>query len=189
MRALNKQKIEEWRDIPSWEGLYQVSNLGNVRSLDRVVRQGNRWGGLSERVQQGVVLQRSLDTHGYAHVCLSEFGRRERRLVGHLVMAAFGPPRPTPKHTVDHRNVVRTDDRIDNLRWLDRSDQLRNQRVRNRHGLVGVCPNPRSPTRPYMALARPRGEDRRKIYLGSYATPEEAHIAYVAFRDSQMENT
>lgn len=60
--------IEEWRDITGYEGLYQVSNLGRVRSLDRYVNSGYN----TKRFSKGKILSFLLQKNGYAKVMLSK---------------------------------------------------------------------------------------------------------------------
>lgn len=69
---------EEWKDIKGFEGLYQVSNMGRVRSLSRIVRAGKN----KQRRINGKVLTPWKSKHGYLYVCL---GRGERKSVHRLV--------------------------------------------------------------------------------------------------------
>ena len=80
---------EEWRDIPGFEGEYQVSDLGRVRSIDRIVEQDSRWGVIRRRLQ-GKVLSPHLEKSGYLGV---QLGRRKKQRVHELVAAAFIGPR------------------------------------------------------------------------------------------------
>ena len=61
-------KNEIWKDIEGYEGLYQVSNFGRVRSLDRTITCPNRWGKFSERRYKGRILTPGVDTKGYEFV-------------------------------------------------------------------------------------------------------------------------
>lgn len=103
--------IEEWRDIPGWEGFYRVSSLGRVMALDRVV--GWR-GGKARRKQQPRKLIKN--RKGYTWVKLRDGKRVKNALVHHLVLDAFVGPRPAGTEAC-HNNGVRDDNRPDNLRW------------------------------------------------------------------------
>lgn len=174
-------EMVEWRAIPGYEGQYEVSACGQVRSLDRIVTQGNRWGSTSSRFAKGQIIKPSLDSSGYAQVSLSG----KRILVHHLVMAAFGPPRPE-NSTCDHRNGARTDNHIDNLVWRSWRDQGRNRHhVRNRTGYIGVSANPKGGN-PYWASARDKNGN--KVFLGMHTSAEEAHATYLAYRETQFSN-
>lgn len=174
---------EEWKAIVGWEGFYEVSNLGRVRSLDRVVTQRGKGGVWRDQKYAGRVLRPGLDSYGYEQVTLRAEGQSVRPLVHHLVLAAFGPPRPDG-WTADHKNGKRTDNRISNLRWFLARDQGRNRHhVRNRTGFIGVTANP-GQGQPFWASARNR--DGKKVFLGMHQTPEEAHAAYMDYRETQF---
>lgn len=109
---------EQWKDIENYEGLYQVSNLGRVRSLDRLVRNYNRWHIEHTKLIKGVVLKQSTDKYGYKRVYLSKYGCEKFVLVSRLVAKAFIPnPQNLPE--VNHKSEVKTDNCVENLEWCD----------------------------------------------------------------------
>jgi hypothetical protein len=118
--------IEEWRDVAGYEGRYQVSSLGRVKSLDRVVR--TKDGRLFSL--RGIVLRDSPGTHGYPMLDLSKNGQRKRIGVHIIVARAFIGPTP-PGQEVRHQDGDRLNRRADNLEYGTRSQ---NQLDRNRHG-------------------------------------------------------
>jgi hypothetical protein len=175
---------EEWRTIEGWEGWYEVSNLGRVRSLDRTIRQLNRWGSYNHRFQKGMVLKPGLDSYGYPQVSLHYNGYSERPLVHHLVLKTFGRARRA-REEADHKNGNRRDNRLRNLRWVIKPDNGRNRHhVRNKTGFIGVSINPRpnSPN-PYWAAARDK--HGKKVFLGMHPSAEAASAAYLAYRETQ----
>lgn len=110
------QVTEEWRAITGWEGLYEVSNLGRVRSLDRTVK------GRSGPTQyRGRILSPGTST-GYATVHLAEtgVGRRVQRYVHDLVLEAFVGPKP-PTLEVCHGPDGPLTNTLVNLRYDTRS--------------------------------------------------------------------
>lgn len=115
--------MELWKDIPNWEGWYQVSNLGRVRSVDRI----SIAGGVPAKYT-GKVLAANPTKAGYPLVSLVRPGKREYRTVHALVMRTFvGEP---PKgQEVCHNNGVRTDCRLDNLRYDTRRNNSLDRRV------------------------------------------------------------
>lgn len=105
---------EIWKDIPGYEGAYQVSDQGNVRSLDRRVRFVSKAGAECTRLMCGRVL-RSGDCKGYRIVNLSGYGTIAIHL---LVARAF---LPDVHEEVNHKNGVKSDNRLDNLEWVSKS--------------------------------------------------------------------
>lgn len=80
-------KSEEWKDITGYEGLYQVSTLGNVRSYDKIV--GCRGG--KTRLVKGKILAPTRSGNGYVKVMLTKNKTRRNRNVHRLVAEAFIP--------------------------------------------------------------------------------------------------
>lgn len=101
---------EEWRPIPGYEGVYEVSNEGRVRSLNRVFirADGQRQG------WRGRVLSSTLVGRGYPSVMLLHGVRRPIHI---LVCTAFHGPRPSAVHQVAHGDGDPTNNRAGNLRW------------------------------------------------------------------------
>lgn len=126
----------EWRAIPGFEGRYEASDTGLIRSLDRIIetRNGSRWkpgvpGAPGIRRLRGRVLKPGTSAQtGHQHVVLE--GRNDRS-VHSLVLEAFVGPCP-PGLMACHTNDDPTDNRIDNLSWGTRSqnsyDAVRNGR-------------------------------------------------------------
>lgn len=112
--------MEEWRDVPGWEGFYQVSNLGRVRSVDREVSYKNGY----TRIWKGVVLNVRIGKDGYRKITLRNKVSVTYR-VARLVALAF--PEICGKYfegaQVDHKNTTPTDDRAENLMWVTPSGQ------------------------------------------------------------------
>lgn len=105
---------EIWKDVVGWEGLYQVSNFGKVRSLDRHVK-GRLKNGKNIK---GRILVRRYDKDGYLTVHLRDCDNNKSKLckVHRLVAEAF-IPKIDGKDSIDHINSVRDDNRVENLRW------------------------------------------------------------------------
>lgn len=110
--------VEEWRAVPRFEGLYEVSDAGRVRRIGRAARNGNGRGG-GARV--GHILKLSENASGYVVAQLWRDGKPCSRLVHRLVAAAFVGPRPAD-HDVNHRDGTKTNNRPANLEYLTRSE-------------------------------------------------------------------
>ena len=111
--------VEEWRPIAGYEGLYEVSSLGRVRSLDRVTTRLSRWGTEITLKVKGGILQPENHTNGYQSVMLCNNGCRVRLLVHRLVAKAF-VPNPDNLPEVNHKDECKKNNRADNLEWCDR---------------------------------------------------------------------
>jgi len=120
----------EWRDIPNWVGLYQVSENGRVRSVDRTVVQRSRWG-QQIRCFRGKELRLNKSSNGYIFVSLSRPGNRPKSLLVHRLVALTFLGEPAAGEEVCHINGVRADNRASNLRWGTRSS---NHADKIRHG-------------------------------------------------------
>lgn len=106
------QKVsEEWRPVVGWEGYYEVSDLGRVRSVTRQVR--CRAG---TRLHPGRVLRLKKHPFGYGMCALSMDGAVTDRLVHHMVLEAFVGPRPAGLNGL-HNDGDPSNSRLTNLRW------------------------------------------------------------------------
>jgi hypothetical protein len=115
--------IEEWKEIPGTEGLYEASTLGRIRSLDRVVRKMNRWGFIGKLKKKGRVLSPWRDSNGYEVVYLAYPGRREAVNVHRLVAMAFLEDSGAGLDT-NHKDGIKTNNRPENLEWCTRKENM-----------------------------------------------------------------
>lgn len=102
---------EIWKDIKGFEGLYQVSNYGRVKSLARRVPHIKRTRLLSERI-----LKHQLREDGYLQLNLSTKGKVIKPLIHRLVAEAF-IPNPNNLPQVNHKDENKTNNNVDNLEW------------------------------------------------------------------------
>ena len=115
---------EIWKPVVGYEGCYEVSNLGRVRSLSRTASIRCRWGGITERYVQGRVLRAHTNgKSGYYMIQLSVLGSRHPRLVHRLVAEAFIPG-AEGKGFVNHVNGDKSDNRASNLEWCTRGENM-----------------------------------------------------------------
>ena len=126
---------EEWRPIEGYEGLYEVSNTGRVRSLDRYVK-GK---GESYRLQKGKMLSPIKNKYGYLQVNLCCNGKNKMFLVHRLSAQAF-IPNPDNLPEINHKDENPGNNSVDNLEWCDRSynnnygtrkDKVRDTNIKN----------------------------------------------------------
>lgn len=96
--------MEIWRDIKGFEGLYQVSNQGNVRNVKR-----------------GKLLRKELTWRGYHRITL---GSKGRKMLHRIVCEAF-IPNPNNLPIINHINENKTDNRVENLEWCTQSHNVK----------------------------------------------------------------
>lgn len=106
MENFSKTELEneKWKDIEGYDGMYQVSDLGRVRS-----KKYGRW----------KVRKQCKNCYGYLTVSLSKDSKESRFLVHRLVAQAFIPNDDESKTIINHRNSIRDCNRVENLEWCD----------------------------------------------------------------------
>lgn len=111
---------EIWKTVKGYEGLYEVSNLGNVRSLDY-----HNWGVVRN-------LTPVMDCYSYMRVCLCKNNKQRNGLVHRMVAQAF-LENPLELPQINHINENKSDNRVENLEWCDclhnNNHGTRNERI------------------------------------------------------------
>lgn len=116
---------KEWKAIEGFEGLYEVSNHGEVKSLERFVENN---GGLQKKHEKLLKKTRRKST-GHCMVVLCKEGKTYPKLVHRLVAQAF-IPNPENKPVVDHIDTNTANNRADNLRWVTVKENANNPLTR-----------------------------------------------------------
>ena len=159
---------EIWKDIPNYEGLYQASNLGRVRSLPKAWISGN--GGIQSH--NGMILKMGVNSAGYGSVVLAKETKRTSFKVHKLIAMAFLNHTPCGmKLVVDHINNNKLDNRVENL-----------QITTNRHN---ASKDKKNKTSKYTGVYKQGNYwisqiriNNNKYHLGSFKTEYEAHLCY-----------
>ena len=125
-------EAETWKPIPGFDG-YEISDLGNVRSLDRTRLLRNRWGDYRLRRYRGHVLKQSTNQNSYKCVKLGQHS--EKHEVHRLVMIAF-VGLPPPKHEVCHWDGDGGNNALGNLRYATKQINYLDS---VRHGTAKIC--------------------------------------------------
>jgi hypothetical protein len=119
----NKINMEIFKDVKGFEGSYQVSNLGNVKSLGRKVKRGKD----SFKILKEKILKAGLDGAGYFVINLYKNETMYHFLV-HRLVALTLIPNLENKRTVNHINGIKTDNRVENLEWNTHKENLSHAR-------------------------------------------------------------
>jgi HNH endonuclease/NUMOD4 motif-containing protein/dATP/dGTP diphosphohydrolase len=180
---------EEWRPIPGYEGYYEASDFGRVRSVDHDVQTVN-----SVRHYKGKVLSAPIDPSlevPYRQVVLQVAGRRRTWRVHQLVAQAFHGSAPEG-HEVCHTNGDSLDNRASNLRWGTRSENIQDVIKHGRHNWVNAKDEKsESPLAAFAAACNKAtssfhkaADALRPLWTGTYADPEPpAHVKKLVVAD------
>lgn len=128
-----RQKDEEWRPVLGWEGFYEVSSQGRVRSADRTVFTPDSPKGPYYRKYRGRVLRQGLNVHGRHCVGLSSREGRYTVSVHVLVCEAFYGPRPSPNHDAAHNDGRPSNNFVNNLRWATKKENMADKLIHGTH--------------------------------------------------------
>lgn len=117
---MDYNKTTEWKEIEAYDGTYEVSNTGMVRSRNRFIVTGTG----STRYLSGQMIKFKVSRDSYRFVSLSFRGKVKSHYLHRLVAAAF-IPNPLNKPTVNHINGRKSDNRVANLEWVTLSENMR----------------------------------------------------------------
>ena len=178
---------EQWRQVPGFEGSYEVSDAGQVRSLDRQVV--TRTGGT--RNIQGKTLSPAKTSRGYVTVGLFKDGQVTVRGVHRIVLEAFVGPCPEGMEAC-HGNDIGTDNRLENLRWGTHLENVRDIAKNNGHYKTNKtsCPHGHLYSGANAAFLRDgtrrcRACLRAQDYIASrpHLRPQRVQIAHEKYRE------
>ena len=117
---MKKKQIEIWKNIPNFDGIYQVSNLGRIRSVDKYieVESNNQFVNYTiVKKIEGRILKQNKMPCGYLKVNLRKDRKEVTKRVHRLVAEAFIPnPKNLPQ--VNHKDCNRLNNNVDNLEWV-----------------------------------------------------------------------
>jgi hypothetical protein len=123
---------EIWLPVPGYEGLYSVSNMGRVRSEDRITPHPLH----GPQRHRGRILRPSASDKGYLNVSLSKLGKIRCLTIAPTVCRIFNGPPPSDEHEVNHKSGKKENNCADNLEWVTASEN-------KRHALrLGLCQLP-----------------------------------------------
>ena len=102
---------EIWKDVVGYEGLYQVSNLGRIRSLAKINKNKEK------------LIKQAIQNNGYVHVCLCKNKATKIKTVHRIVALAF-IPNTLNKPEINHKDGNKQNNCVDNLEWVTRKENV-----------------------------------------------------------------
>jgi hypothetical protein len=163
---------EVWKDVPKYEGLYQISNLGRVKSLSKYITRGN-----SDYYTKEKILINKIDGGGYLFVCFCVNQNRKYFKIHKLVAMAFlnHIPDGTQKIVVDHINNDKNNNTLDNLQLLNQRENSSKNHKNKTSKYTGVSLTLNKKYRASLTY------NRKTINLGDYNCETLAYIKYIKF--------
>jgi hypothetical protein len=161
---------EIWKPIPNYEGLYEVSNFGRVKSLNRAMKRNN---GTSYYVKE-TILKHGINHDGYRIVSLSVNSKSKTRAIHQLVAEAFLSHIPNGQSlVVNHKDFNRQNNHVGNLEVTTMRENSNRIHLPSSSKYIGVCWYNKA--NKWMARIRING---RQKYLGIFSSDAEASEAY-----------
>lgn len=156
-----QEQEEIWKDVVGYEGCYQISNLGRVKSLPR------------KKVLRERILKQGLDKDGYFCVALCKSTHKTTK-VHQLVAMAFLDHKPCGmKLVVNHKDFIRTNNCVENLEIVTSRENTNLKHLKSTSQYTGVCWYKQCDK--WMASIKIGGKQN---YLGLFEREYDAHLAY-----------
>lgn len=163
-------KKEEWKNVPDYEGFYQASSFGNVRSLDREIKHSTSNGYYTKK---GIILKQSIRID-YLQICLSKNNKHKRILTHVLIAIVFHNHIPNGrKLVVNHIDLNKLNNHKDNIEVVTHRVNCNKLHIKSTSKYIGVYWDKNcNKWRAKISI------DRKNKHLGSFDVEYEAHLAY-----------
>lgn len=151
------EKTEKWKDVPDYEGMYRISDLGRIKSLNY------------KRTNQYKILKPYLNNVGYRKISLCKNGIVKKVFIHQLVFYCFSGETKSKCFIIDHKNNIRIDNRFKNLQSLTQRKNTCKDKVNFNH-----CVQINKQNKFSLRIKH----DRKSNYFGVFKTEEEAKKLY-----------
>lgn len=171
--------VEEWKDVVGYEGLYQVSNMGRVKSLKRVV---NNPSGTGRIKKESILKLTPRKRDGYVYVALT-VGKIARKAKVHRLVAEAFIDNKKNRECVHHRDANPLNNRADNLEWVNHYENMRYHW--NERAVKGFCKTGLN-CKPYKAIFTTFGVSVNLGYFDDKKSARDAYrCAYLNWHDKE----
>jgi len=169
---MKTKRLVIWKDIPEYEGIYKISNKGEVKSLKRLRKSGLAYSDYMPVKER--ILKPILNKYGYLGVNLAKNGKITRHTIHRLVAITFLHYIPCGRKVVpDHKNFIKSDNHVKNIKIITQRKNTNKKHLKSTSKYVGVHWNKKNSK--WIAQIHLNGERK---YLGSFTNEKEAHKAY-----------
>ena len=180
--SLEDIEVEIWKDIEGFDGYYQISSFGRVKSLSREMFNGKCYFYSKEKI-----LKVQNHTHGYC-VIVIRYNKKINNFYIHRLVAQYFIDNPKNKREVNHINFIKLNNDVENLEWVSSIENKSHIKIlkKGTSKYVGVYYNHRSNTKCWQSSIQ---INYKKIDLGSYNTEEEAYQVRCEYeKNNNIEN-
>lgn len=173
--------MEIWKDIEGYENIYQISNLGRVKSLERLVKHSK--GGF--QLNKEIILKNSVDKNKYCKVVLCK-NKFTKTLLCHRLVAKHFLVNTDNLPLVNHKDKNPLNNSFKNLEWVSSRENICHSKLKGKFSsdFIGV-----SYIEKYKKFQSTISINNKNKNLGSFKTEEEAYKARVNFeKDNNIKN-
>lgn len=167
--------VEIWKDIPNYVGLYQVSNLGNVKSLSRPIKQRYVY-----YISKEKLLTPKVNSGGYLWVKLCRTG--EKSFAVHILVALAFIGERDPLNVVNHKDGNKLNNHLDNLEYCTHRENAHHyeKSVKSTSKYIGVSYD--SNRKKWCSKIKVKG---KTVNLGRFENEVDAYHKYLEYAQSQ----